>query len=468
MLEYDAIVIGGGVSGLTSALLLAKRGLKTAVLETNPALMPLIRGFTRNGVHFETGFHYSFGLGEGEFGPYAFDKLGLDLQPYPLLQDGYDEIYLPTGQCIKMAYGRDRMEENLARAFPEEKEGIRLYLDRVQAEIDKSAFLNMHKGKNENAFPNILVDNTETLRSALDALIRSEKLKTIVAMHSWLYGTPPSRMSFFLHSCTVGGMYNGAYGIVGGGRAIARAYEAALEKAGVDVFLNTKAASIEEAKESGKKIITAQNHIFACDICVASIHPKSFLQIAPADVYRSGYKARLSEIEETPGFFILYGVLDEKIHLELSNILLINRYIDDMYAASEQSSSYCVSFSTASPQAVCVLAPITSDEKIWDRNAPDYYAKKNAHADSIKKDIQERLPELANHIQYLDASTPATGCRYLGYSSTYGPMHDVNKTAVLPTTKIKGLYLTGQSIVTPGLLGAIIASLFVDRLMDGR
>jgi all-trans-retinol 13,14-reductase len=65
MLEYDAVIIGGGVSGLTSALLQARRGRKTAVLEAGAALMPLMRGFDRNGVHFETGFHYTFGLGEG-------------------------------------------------------------------------------------------------------------------------------------------------------------------------------------------------------------------------------------------------------------------------------------------------------------------------------------------------------------------------------------------------------------------
>jgi len=466
MLNYDAIVIGGGVSGLTSALLLAKRGLKTAVLESDAALMPLMRGFIRNGVHFETGFHYSFGLGEGEFGPYIFDRLGLELRPQPLLQDGYDEMRYMFGgaaRVVKMAYGRDRLEGNLVRAFPEEKAGIQTYLDRVEAAIHNSAFLHIHINKTVNF--NMMADSGETLKDVLDAAFRSEELKTILGVTTCLHGTPPSKMSFFLHSCAIGSMYNGAYGIDGGGAAIARAYTNAIRNAGIDVFLSAKAISIEESKEGGKKIIATQNDTFACDICVASIHPKSFMEIAPAKVFRDGYKARLHELEETPGLFMVYGLLSEKMRCDQSNIFLINRHTEEIYKTDEPSHSYCVNFSKTNPQAVSIYSIVSSDANIWNRNAPDYQAKKNAYADLIKEDMKKFLPEFADNIQYLDASTPATNYRYTGYHSAYGLMHDANKTKVLPVTRIQGLYLTGQSIVTPGFLGAIIASLYVDTLI---
>ena len=52
--KYDTVIIGSGISGLTSAILCAKKGLKTAVIEQSSNIAPLFSGFTRKDVHFET------------------------------------------------------------------------------------------------------------------------------------------------------------------------------------------------------------------------------------------------------------------------------------------------------------------------------------------------------------------------------------------------------------------------------
>jgi all-trans-retinol 13,14-reductase len=111
---------------------------------------------------------------------------------------------------------------------------------------------------------------------------------------------------------------------------------------------------------------------------------------------------------------------------------------------------------------VSVISLVPSDS--WQRG-PDYETKKAAFALEIKKDIQTLFPQIADNIEYLDASTPATMRAYCGYGGGYGLMHDVNKTKILPITKIPGLYLTGQSVIAPGFLGALITSLAVDRVI---
>ena len=65
-MSYDYLIIGAGASGLTSALILAQEGYRVALIERSPYLAPLLRGFSRRGVYFDTGFHYSGGLGRGE------------------------------------------------------------------------------------------------------------------------------------------------------------------------------------------------------------------------------------------------------------------------------------------------------------------------------------------------------------------------------------------------------------------
>ena len=66
-MEYDVIVIGGGLSGLTAASLLAKRQLKVAVIEKsyNPGGSCGI--FRRGHVTFDQGAAMLYGFGEHGF-----------------------------------------------------------------------------------------------------------------------------------------------------------------------------------------------------------------------------------------------------------------------------------------------------------------------------------------------------------------------------------------------------------------
>jgi phytoene dehydrogenase-like protein len=55
MESYDAIVVGGGITGLTSAVYLAKGGAKTLLLEKNDRCGGLVNSFSREGFLFDGG-----------------------------------------------------------------------------------------------------------------------------------------------------------------------------------------------------------------------------------------------------------------------------------------------------------------------------------------------------------------------------------------------------------------------------
>src|SRR5659263_206484 len=71
-MKYDVIVIGAGISGLTTASLLAKRGLRVGVLEKsyNPGGSCGI--FKRDNVIFDQGSAMLYGFGEKGFNPHRF------------------------------------------------------------------------------------------------------------------------------------------------------------------------------------------------------------------------------------------------------------------------------------------------------------------------------------------------------------------------------------------------------------
>lgn len=85
-------VIGGGLSGLSTALLLQQRGYSVCVLEQSTNLGGALTGFVRGGFRFDAGFHYAGGV-EQDLHP-ILSELGLDTLPWHQLDaDGFDRVF---------------------------------------------------------------------------------------------------------------------------------------------------------------------------------------------------------------------------------------------------------------------------------------------------------------------------------------------------------------------------------------
>ncbi|MCX6307416.1 MAG: FAD-dependent oxidoreductase, partial [Bacteroidia bacterium] len=54
-MKYDAVVVGGGIAGLTSAAFLAKAGRSVILFERQHKTGGLVQTFERNGVYFDGG-----------------------------------------------------------------------------------------------------------------------------------------------------------------------------------------------------------------------------------------------------------------------------------------------------------------------------------------------------------------------------------------------------------------------------
>ncbi|MFN2215783.1 MAG: oleate hydratase, partial [Anaerolineales bacterium] len=54
-MEYEAIIVGGGIAGLISAAYLAKNGYQILLLEKEDACGGLVNSFTRDGFVYDGG-----------------------------------------------------------------------------------------------------------------------------------------------------------------------------------------------------------------------------------------------------------------------------------------------------------------------------------------------------------------------------------------------------------------------------
>ena len=71
-MDYDVVVTGAGIAGLTAAALLAKRGLRVAVIDNNYSPGGSCGVFKRRNTTFDQGSAMLFGFGEHGFNSHRF------------------------------------------------------------------------------------------------------------------------------------------------------------------------------------------------------------------------------------------------------------------------------------------------------------------------------------------------------------------------------------------------------------
>ena len=76
--EYDVVVIGAGMGGLTTAALLSKAGFSVCVLEKEPHAGGYLAGFRRKHFRFDTAIHWLNQCAPGGLAAKVFDILGSD------------------------------------------------------------------------------------------------------------------------------------------------------------------------------------------------------------------------------------------------------------------------------------------------------------------------------------------------------------------------------------------------------
>src|SRR5512139_2738412 len=124
--EYDVIVVGAGLGGMTAASLLAKRGLSVLMIDQQNKPGGSCTSFKREDHVFDVGQAMLYGFGEKGFRPFYFlmNELEepIDIIPHSTLArmtfEGHEIIFWPD---------IDRFLEELFRLFPEEKDGLRAF-----------------------------------------------------------------------------------------------------------------------------------------------------------------------------------------------------------------------------------------------------------------------------------------------------------------------------------------------------
>jgi all-trans-retinol 13,14-reductase len=235
-MKYDYVVIGAGVSGISSALLLARFGFKVALLEQASRPAPLIDGFVRNGVYFEGGFHYAGGLERGGVLDRNLRLLGIadDLQRAALDETAYDTVIQPeNGFEFSFPQGYSALQTTLQQQFLEQSLAIVDYLKSLQVATENLPYYNALTSLSPLRLAEL---HGQSLEDVLDDFGFSGDLRNLLQVHCLLYGARPEEIPFAIHAGVVDGYYRSAATFKGGGWALVKALAVALKRGGVDLY----------------------------------------------------------------------------------------------------------------------------------------------------------------------------------------------------------------------------------------
>ncbi|WP_432737363.1 phytoene desaturase family protein [Maridesulfovibrio sp. FT414] len=472
---YDYIVVGAGISGMTSALLLAKYGHKVALVEAFALPGPTVRGFSRQGVHFETGIHLIGGLGEGDPLDIYFKHLEIrdELVNIPFKEDGCDCFRFEKKNIqVCLPYGYERVHRTLEKAFPSEKKAIGKYLERIRNIFNSSAFLNFDL---DFSHDDLAHKETESLREYLDSLTDNQELKDLFCCHTLLYGTSPDQAMLSTHALVAGSYFLSSHTIEGGGKALVNAYLKQLQKHGVDIFCGKKVIRINhDIDKNFKSLVLDGGDELRSKICIWSAHPASMLSCTEDGAFRPVFKRRINELQETVSALILFGIATTPVEtLQGRNIYLWpgSDYSKVLSGKTEMTENAIFlsagqTLGSKGRQSITAIMPCNFDRfSKWKDsglcNRPQEYINfKVKLMSKFEKQVFSRCPELNNNVKFVDMATPLTLRDYTlsPYGSMYGAAHTMSQYNPLPATKINGLLLAGQSIVAPGVMGAVVSA----------
>jgi phytoene desaturase len=479
MPDWDVIIIGAGVAGLTCGCLLAQKGLKVLIVEKNKKVGGCCSSFEKEGFSFDLSVQ---SLGECQEGGRIWkllQKLGLLDQIHFIPLEPAREYHFPDQRMVQSS----RLEthiENLSRVFPAERAGIvQVYgvLKKIFDEFSRiPSSLNWFDPSSlSSQFPNLLRYKDQTFGQLLDEHLFNPFLRTILSIRSSYALLPPEEisavgmagieMSYFIHgvSCVEGRV-----------EALPLKMGEAFEKMKGKIFLGEEVEKIllEKKKAIGIRLKGGQEVTGKVILSNIDAHA-TFSALLGEDQIPSGFRSKLKGMRPSLSYFILYLGIDGKLEeLSASN----NEVFPDAQLSKEYQTLYENRIPDGAP--FYLLAP----SKVNPSHAPEGkstlclslkapYHFSRGWDQKVIDDLSQYLilkasaliPDLNKRILTKTEATPKAIEKWTGnfQGAAYGWAQIPGQSGIhrlQRTTPIPNLFLTGHWTSPGGGIAAVVAS----------
>jgi phytoene desaturase len=484
-----AIVIGGGITGLATAGLLAREGHDVTLLEKQPTVGGRAGVWEQQGFRFDTGpswylmpevFDHYFRL----MGTSAAEQLEL-----VKLDPGY-RVLFENGEPITIRADR---EENVAlfeRIEPGSGKRLDRYLDSAQDtyQMAKKRFLYstfasftpLLRRDVLTRLPTLARLLLQSLHSRATGTVQEPRLQQILGYPAVFLGSSPFATPSMYHLMSHLDLTDGVYYPMGGFTRVIERIAALATDAGVEVRTSAPVRRIVVENGTAVGVECEDGTVLPADIVVstADLHYSETALLAPEhQTYPEKYwKKRVAG----PGALLLYlGVRGELPQLEHHTLLFADDWranfdaifgektkipdVPSLYVC--KPSGVDAELAPEGDSNVFVLVPIPADPALEGLDAL---------SDRVIEQIAEwaKIPDLADRITVRRMVGPADFERELNSwkGSSLGPAHVLKQSAFFRgsnrSRKVRGLYFAGSSSA-PGIglpMCLISAELVIKRL----
>lgn len=497
--EFDAIVIGSGIGGLSTAAYLTANGMRTLVLEQYDTVGGCSHVFRRHSkFEFDVGLHYVGDCGPGGVVPTVLSGVGLGdkVSFLEMDPDGFDTLLFPDFE-FRVPKGWDRYLERLIEACPGDEPGLRRAVEVMSAIPEELEGRDEANGGSPWG-PTTIEWGLRTLNDLFDACELSAKARGILAGESIDHAAPPSRAAIALHAGLMDHyIRGGAWYPEGGAQVLAAHLIDVIHSHGGRVRTRARVDRIlvEGGRVAGVEIRGGER--IAASVVVSNADIKrTYLELLEPGVLppearerAEGYRMALplfcvylgldidlsermpntnywchADLDSEPYHELCYrGELPEDLHPEEAFAYLTSASVKDPHSghSAPEGHSTLELITLAPPQYSYweIEQGPAAGEKYSKRGA--YRDKKERLADTLIARAAQVIDGLEDHIVFREAATPITQERYTlssggaCYGLEFSP-DQVGPNRPRPETEIEGLYLAGASIMwAHGIMGSM-------------
>ncbi len=503
--NWDAIVIGSGMGGMTAAAALSKTGHKVLLLEQYKTLGGLTHSFSRDGFSWDVGIHYLNYIAPGNLERQLLDWISDTPIEFVSMGAVYDNLHIGNAAPLALSRPYEAQERDLKDRFPDEAAAIEAWTEALQVGRETTLKLFPTRAMPEFVGNAIQWWNgrdieqwcTRTTQDVIDSITQNPDLAAVFAAQWGDHGGRPSKSSFGMHALVSGGyLHSGAWYPVGGGTAFADHILPTIIAAGGEARANTEVVALLYEDDKVVGVRTADGEEICADVVISNIGVRETLNhLVPKECEQDDWVEEIKSLPSSIAHFSLFlgfeGDVEGAGATRSNHWVYPNGKVDALWENVPESDppGFFVSFASLKDpnhdpgprqkHAGELMAWTDwSTVKKWadvpsSARGEDYNAFKQQVEEKLFAQFAKYFPDLADLVVFRELATPLATKAISGHDQ--GAFYGLDVTperalssALQAKTPIEGLYLSGQDVVSPGIPGALWGGLLAAASVDPR
>jgi all-trans-retinol 13,14-reductase len=385
-----------------------------------------------------------------------------------------------------MARGRENFVNTLSTYFPEEKENIKRYVNRIYEICDNISIYNL-KLPSADIFSNMEIMET-SVSDLIASYTSNPKLQAVLAWNNAMYGGRKEKTPAYVGALITHFYIEGASRFIGGSQHVADALVQKIEHNGGEVLTHTPAHYIDIKEHHIQKVVAENGQEFIADYYISAIHPSTMFRITDVSNFKKAYFHRIDSIQNSNSAFVTFIKFKPKSFPYLNYSCFHAHDYDDVWNCAEYSPDnwprgcmYLTPPETGHDRFATkmIINTIMKFDSVrqWEnttigKRGKDYEAFKTLYENKVLEIMERIFPGFGYKIETVFSATPLTIRDFYNVKegAIYGTVSDCNNMTIshIPIrTKIDNLLLTGQNINLHGILGVPLTAILTCGELTG-